>query len=79
MRGRHSRLERAIQGEQPDSGADRGSLVRQVGLQRGAHSGAAAMQQHALIPFTQLQRMADLVTRPAVDIAQGDNLALSGR
>src|SRR5918994_3124636 len=54
-------------------------IVREIALELRAHPGAAAMQEHPLVALREIERLADLICRAALDVAQRDHDALRGR
>src|SRR3954468_7811124 len=51
----------------------------EIGLQRRADLRARPVQEYALVDLADVERVADLLGRPALDVAQDDDLALARR
>src|SRR3954447_13505748 len=51
----------------------------EIGLQGRAHLRTGPMQQYALVDLADVERVADLLGRPALDVAQDDDLTLARR
>src|SRR4051794_39338539 len=49
----------------------------EIGLQRRADLRAGPMQEHSLVDLADVEGVADLLRRPALDVAQDDDLALA--
>jgi hypothetical protein len=52
--------------------------LAEVALERRAHVGAGAVQEHPLVPLAEPEGLADLLGGPALDVAQQDDVALAG-
>src|SRR5581483_10889850 len=49
------------------------ALLREMGLERRACLGARAVEQHALVRLAQVERVADLLGRPALHVPEDDD------